>query len=707
MFAIRVNGTFLKLDSESSISLEINNPLLAQDFLPGDYSFPFTIPFDPINDQVFNLARVINNTAVFEQDYDAELFIAGMHYIDGVINVTRTDAKYNITFASQVAKLKKAVDKKLSQIDLGGDRTIGATTQDVVDHAKACCLADPLDYDYTFPPIYHPAFYGNANTDFQGIINKYDTVAEAFPQNVVGYTENFYALSPQPYLHYILKQIFAEGGYVLRGQFMDDLEMKQLIVQNNWAIDLKVKKYYTYALLSAGFTDASSPLVAGYSADQLIFDNDSTGDASDTDGAYNTGNGRYVAATDGYHSFDFLFKYTPSVTATINLTIKKNGAGGLLNVNEGANGGVANELLLSHIVYLTAGDYITFHYSLEISMGVSAPMDILAGTSLTANNISYSDLNQFARVINLQNHVPDMKATDFLLAVFGLGIKPRFETGTNVVYLDFEKSTFTSNLLNDLTPYARAGFQIDREKHRGFTFDFDWPSEDAFVEDNFVPTTKESLGNFPSELDFPSAESNTILTLQNLNQIWEAFFNGTIYTWQYFTDNHYPLTVGEGEDEYKPKLSTLLMNKNGEFDDYALIPQIDQKGNSAYFANGTKRSSALRLLFYRGMQLTDIGNDYPMASSSNFDYAGTQIGNYALMWDGDYGLYEKLKRQFTQFIMNAKMVTYTLDIPPAKLLELNVYQKQTIDRVNYIIGRIRINITPTQIEPAVAELYTI
>lgn len=719
MFSLKVNGIFVVLGVDSAISLEKNNPLLEEDYLPGDYSFPFTVPFNPVNDQIFKLARIISNTETFEQDYNAELYINGMLFIDGVVNVTAViDKNYEITFASQMAKLKKAIEnKKLSEFELGGVRTIGTTSQDVVDHAKMMIYADPLDFDYTFPMIYNPMFYDEENEDYVGYINYYDIDNDEFPINTINEDpdpDNKYTLVPCPYLHYLLKQIFLESGYLLRGEFMDDAEMKQLIVVSDYALDKKVKRHFVNAYTTADFVS---------SGQTVVFDNDSTDGGEDSDGVYDNTTGEYEVTAEGYHTVKCKF-FLKNDTALAVLTWNFYHRIRLDGVDIYSNSVVYVDTFLKtwefeYTFYCEASDigkiidvYYTSTYQPSSDPLNPLPFDLSVkeGSQVTISSDSQSDLNLYSNEINLQNHVPDVLATDFLVKIFKLGIKPRFEKGTNVVYLDYIENKLARTKYIDLTKYAEPNPSIEKEKHGGYTVDFAWNESDELIVDNFKDTsalTAVSDVNTEADLSTTVTPNGKTLVL-NQNTIYNAKpSGGSGYTWGYHTDDNRPYVIAQGEEEYTLGFSPLLMRLRTIGGNGILLPATQRAGSSPYFENGVTENTDIRLMFYRGMKEDESTNVYPFASSTTKDYWGNTTGNYALKINGDEGIIENFIKTYLNFLVNSKLITYDANIPASIFTQIDVFNPVLIDRVFYFIKRMRVNITTTGVDKARLELFNL
>lgn len=701
MFALRIGSRYVVLDTESTLSLEINNPLFETELLPGDWTLPFTVPDHPTNNIIFNLPKDISNTAEFEQAYDAELYIGGNLYSLGRINVTMAEqGRYSLVFGNEISRLKAALEnKKLNEFDYGGLRTFGTTTNDIIAHAKTVSSAAPLVYDYAFPLIKNNDFYNGKNADFGSVINFYS--AGAYAKNALN--NNAYALVPMPYIHYLLNTLFAEAGLLLRGDFMEDAEMKQLIAYSNYAIDRKDPHAVNYANAILATPPAAN------NSGTVVFDNDSTGGGVDTDSNYNTGNGKYVAPITGSYRLTIRLKWInndPSdygPTYTLSISPRVNNAGGGYNFTL-LSKGVHYDETISVIVAGVPTDYFTAVWQ---TSGFGSPPDvnIEIDSTFTIESIANDEQNLFSNEIDLVNHVPDMLATDFILAIFStFKIKPKFDPARNICYLNYAKTIMASPAYSNITRITRPFPTIEKEKHQGFTFDFDF-------ENPILKTLngKTVMGTYAAYQALPDAVQNTIAYIENTNQIFVATFNsGTnTYFWEFFTDNYYPLKIGNGGTEIKPALELPLMRLGVIGSGGALFPEINEPGSSLFFNNGVTLQSKLILMFYRGMSPDSLSATYPLASTSRYDYAGTANGSYTLRWDGDYGLYKIFHQAFIEFIMKARLLTHTIDFTTAHLGTIDVFEKQLIHQTQYFISRIPVNLKPNSIEPATVETYSI
>lgn len=724
MFAIKVGNQYVVLDSDSTLSLEINNPLFESDLLPGDWTLPFTVPDHPTNNQLFNLPKAISNTARFEQNYNAELYIGGTLYSLGTINVTRAEqGRYSLIFGNEVSRLKAAIEnKKLNEFDYGGVRTFGTTSDDIIAHAKTTVLANPLEYDYVFPSICNPYFYGpsQANNPYYLLfLNTYDAAGAAFKKNEIVTTEsaaNKYTLVPQPYLQYILKQLFAAAGFILKGDFISDEQMQKLIVYSNYSLDKKTAvTHHSKAILSTTFQDNSGV---------MIYDNDSTAGAEDPDDDYNPTTGEYTIPEAGYYSITPIIYITHiyprggTDKTEITVYLKKDGSTieSFYEFNYSNLALIVNHEFTGYFTASDVGKVITIEYVITVTplFGGTNPLivNILEDKSyIDFTILSKSELNKYSNDINVANHVPDMKASDFIIAIFEtLLIKMKPIKGTNIIELNYAHNTVTASKVNNLTPIARANPTIEKEKPTGNTYNFDFPSSDADITNNFTPQTgKEQLADVSIYASIPAAKPNSYIRILNTNIIYAAFYNEStqLYEWVYASDNYYPLFKTDGETEVKPKLSPTVMRNVSMLGATTLCPQVQAEGTSLFFKNGYKPQSNLRLLFYHGMQPNASSNNYPLASATKYNFNGDAVGTINLQWDGDDGLYKNFHKSFFDFMQKARLVTHTIDFTTAHLANLDIFEKQKIEQMQYFISRIKINIKPTSIEPATVETYSI
>lgn len=251
MYAIRMPSGNL-LEGKFELGFELANQLFTSGStgtLPGSFSFPVTAPltgrnrieldFPELPDRADNSKSTARNSktkwipstgAVASKDIDdvwVELY--GVRLFLGVLKIlsaTPGSVKLSI-IANPMRKLK---ERKLTELDLGGDRTFGAD-----DAAKKALMKnsalEPEDYDFVFFPVV--GTLPNINqlldpTDETKFHNYYDRTAEAFDLTSL-------AITPYVKLQYLLERIFAseETGFGFQNAFQTTPETKRYYIHNN------------------------------------------------------------------------------------------------------------------------------------------------------------------------------------------------------------------------------------------------------------------------------------------------------------------------------------------------------------------------------------------------------------------------------------------------------------------------------------------
>jgi hypothetical protein len=238
MLGIKIRHTFISLYPDTRLSFEMHHPIGlitdAIDQVQGGYSFPVDIPLDDINRGVFGHVDRLDRSGTFVKDEYCEVWAEGVLLHVGKATV-RTAGPRRATLFMIFEEIKALGETMLTALDLGGVRNIGA------DEAAKLALADdtlanPLDHDFIFAPIFNPAYR-------QLWIDGFPTAQQARFQNfwdgADGGFEHYAvcAITPFVRLDYLLRRIFADAGYTLDNQWQITDELKQLLIYNNYNIN--------------------------------------------------------------------------------------------------------------------------------------------------------------------------------------------------------------------------------------------------------------------------------------------------------------------------------------------------------------------------------------------------------------------------------------------------------------------------------------
>jgi len=238
MLGIKIRDTFISLNPETTLTFEMEHPVGiitdALDQVNGGFSFPIDIPLDEVNLGIIGHAQRLDLDSVLMQDEYCEVWIEGVLLYIGLAYikaVSRTTCSLFMVF-NEVTTI---ADVLLSELDLGGTRTLGAS--EAIRTALADdTAANPLDYDFAFFPVYNPVYRGIWSTGFP-------TAQQQYYQNFYSSDDGAYAeyavcaITPFVRIDYLLRQIFAHSGFTLDNQWQDIDELKLLYIYNNFNIN--------------------------------------------------------------------------------------------------------------------------------------------------------------------------------------------------------------------------------------------------------------------------------------------------------------------------------------------------------------------------------------------------------------------------------------------------------------------------------------
>jgi len=130
-------------------------------------------------------------------------------------------------------------------------------------------------------------------------------------------------------------------------------------------------------------------------------------------------------------------------------------------------------------------------------------------------------------------------------------------------------------------------------------------------------------------------------------------------------------------------------------DTYRFLPyvEVEPYRPKLISEDGSENKStdfAPRLLFYYGKQPWNhpTHQDFPYASSDNFNSIHEQIGNIALNWYGQYGLFEKLHKPYVDFFRQTEEVHYRMRLTVNDLMDFDPEIKWRIRDMNYFVKKI-------------------
>jgi hypothetical protein len=267
----------------------------------------------------------------------------------------------------------------------------------------------------------------------------------------------------------------------------------------------------------------------------------------------------------------------------------------------------------------------------------------------------------------------------------------------------FLKDVFASTQEDDYSEFTAkstklAGFR----SQQSYRLNFEWSATDELTEENFKETGT-LIGSYASTADLPDpANEGSYALVLNLNAVYRFQDNA----WAYYTDCHREYKAGAGVTEVKLELSPLMMwSQFPETTDKHVYPKILQEGSSAHLGDN---DHGFHLLFYRGIQQDADGYDYPFASVTRYGPTGTALGNYELMLNGTYGLFENFLNEYYNWLMNrSRPVEYEKYFTAAEIQSLNFIRKKRIFQHLFLLDEITIPMSNTSIGMATMKLQKI
>lgn len=706
--------------SDGTIRWETVNSLFEENVFQSDYTFPFTLPPSNKNKRLLgflHMAEVPNKKVKFQV-----LLFVGSRSIKCKLIVNGTNGKgYDASVAAGIFGLDDA-DNSLKGLPFDGDGDGAVGTVDLKPtFAYAWTIYKTTDWKnrVALPPHYNPDFYGDSNPDFQGVVNRMDTVIGTMCLNDIS-GPNKYTLVPFLYIHYILKTIFeTRNGLKITGTYWDDEEVSNALLYNNYSLDAEQSVDCKVKLGEDVFLWVGSDTV-------VPFRNDVSG-ANDPGGVWNNGTGKYDSAHAGDYAMTANLKFKidlpSSFPAAVYVRIRiYSSILGMIYTN-GLDGVPYDVNTIYNVVRTELVPGASFGEELYITVLPWVP-----STSDRAPFILYKDesylevsryddavINLMNPIITLKNHVPDVTISEFLKWLKGWAeIEITINWDDKSVDLNYISETLKRPRVQDVTRFAAPNpIVLFDNKNPGFLLNYGWGTSDKLVEGNFKEFDKSLfLGFYNTKFDLPTPFAiNKYAVVINTNKVMVAKVDSGTIMWMEYTDYYYPIRVGDAGKLPVIDLAPMLMTdiaaneaSGGTVNDMvALMPTIKETGSSQLFNLGINDWST-RVVFMRGMNgAGTYGGNYILASSSNIDINGNVCGNYKLKLQDDDGMYLKWHERIMLAIDNSEVYEYLILLGYGLIDYRSIVQ---IKNVNYLIKNISMPLGST-IKRSVVKLLKI
>lgn len=735
MIELIVDNQHVVLDPETSIRIEYNNPVFADDGIPGSKTYWFDIPIVTHNQRLFGFAEIAHVSGKYKMFDNARVVFQGYTIMTGKFALRKVKEKYRGALTTNVFGNENK-EKRLNELSWE-TFDLGSTTGDVIAHANAQIEKDYPDAVYNFPVIENPHFYDDENESYHvqdnRLINRYDVENDTFQENeikdedddVISGVYNNTCLLPCLYLREILKKIFS--GYQLIGDFIENSIYAQLLVYNQHSLDDADDSFWID--FWNGETRQESL--------KIYWKDYDSGKLSPETVEYDNTTYYHEVKIDyaGYYKWKFYIDaHDPNHDNSNEYDV------GVAWGTAGMEDSTYQEKLKSYVRdnedFIIEGEihvYIDESYigdTMRIIFDKPESHDsedvVFNEATCSVTNYSESMLNRFAKEIKLKNHVPAKlinEALNDLKDLFGLCYF--FDEARKRVQLFLRKDIFDTDYidLTDKVDVSTYQFELSEKKNKVLQIDFE---DDQYSEEEKFRDYSDfnMLGSYDAFEDIPPANSfKDIVYVASQNAIYKTRKDNDYgNTWKHYTDIRQSEQLqDEGEyEEKKISAGPMLMRGVKRVDDTNYtdsvypVPKIDQKGFSIIYNSGRSgKDYQLRLMHWLGKKTYSYqgqSGTFPAATSAEYDLDGYKANDFSLFLNGSNGVAEYFHRKFEDFMSQTEQVRLranpAFDI--ANLLETievvampqsdNQKRWLLIDNVKYLPKRVDVEISMQGIE---------
>ncbi|MCK6611536.1 MAG: hypothetical protein L6Q78_10910 [Bacteroidia bacterium] len=319
--------------------------------------------------------------------------------------------------------------------------------------------------------------------------------------------------------------------------------------------------------------------------------------------------------------------------------------------------------------------------------------------------------NAFAGRVYLSEHCPDLKLSEFLAGLknfLGLAISLR----NGVLSVNTLKSILENPSSIDWSSKTfRIVEEIEGNFTDGFTLAFDRDGGDSYLSGKVKDVKGKIAGYVNSFSDLPTnAKSGVFYGVLDELSIYQSkgadlVSNIPKVTWSFYSKLFHDYSIGNGTETIGSGMSQTAMDWHHDLARKFFCPFIYETGSSNEFGLG-RNPVGPRLLFYWGLKYghlrdggtdeeptfsysTSPGSDYPFASPDNYDSEGNKLGDYALRFEGEDGLYNRFLKEWYGFLSRTKKVTVQVVLSSSELLSLDITQKVRILESTFLIKKIQ------------------
>lgn len=687
-----IKSFFINLKKDITITISLVNFFFEDEIGTGSFTNTITLPARGANAIKFQNYHSENDANLFQLDNNetvarAEIFNRTIKIDEGrPLIQDLNDSEMGLTIISGIKGLE-FVTKKLK--NLVGDYFIPnlipeivQSPEELIDLAKTRNLFSYPTVKFVFPMIKNSAFYNDTNADYEGYLNRWDPVNQKFFVNPNDYLmqtwNNFDSLSPQFFLMAILKGVFEYHNINLDGDFYNDPEQQQLLMENNGCLDL-------FLDLTSIWLSNSTNVNLGPGGGRVKL----THENYDHYGNHDHPNGETEIIKAGLYVIDAQlgFIVDPFVTYTIEVKLD-----GLTIASRVVDNMDVNTYGIKYDFRAYEGD-IGKKLTIEFSNSDGSNLVLINGDAIFIHMEKKGEgFNRYDLNIVPANFMPDMTMSELLQRLQKtVGLQYDFDKNSQTLFMNYIKEGLTAVPEQDLTKSAEKFYSKKNNGSELKLLKFEWPSDDELSEEIVTELdTTAFVGTYNSYGDFPAPVQSALLVLaRNEQRLYKSFYDaGSLtYKWdvyKYYYPNIILSGLEEDEEYAAPGTPVLSVNDTEHGWNAIIIPYILEPGYSPNAGVGDTISSSLRLMYWKGMQPNTIGQLYPMASSLKYNILGTDVGGYDIKWDGPTGLKENFWGNWFETLNVGIVWTRTFTLNIIQFLKFNVNRSFRCGNNNFI-----------------------
>lgn len=665
MIALRVADSYLDIDDNTRLRLQLNNPLISRTVVSGEYSFPFRLPATAKNIQLLDYGSYLETGPDYPAAKTAWLYIDGLLLGKGVLNINYQGQPYiDTSLKINTSIIAQYKDKLLSELDWGPDINLSSSVQVVVWEVASATSLSLLIMDKFFgipmagsinATLNNMAALVNGTTYNNGYV-----VSAVVSGNRITFTASWTGMYPYLFTHWSTSP----------GTTINAISNPDPLINRNAELSahMDAVNALSYPEVSHVFFPVLNRIPMG------------------------------TWMPSGLPIEHFYQNYYDTVNQQWIPEFWKEETAGSQWFRQ--IGGVTPFLYVASVldnIFRSSSQFVSgfFHDNFSEMKTVVWSNRLLG---------EYSTLSPTP--FNLRHFLPQVTVAEFLQVLcdtFCLGIISKNRgLGISVISLQ----DILTSPADDWSSKVNLDFKIYSETQlSGVKFDYDRDDADEIssqAADAIEPYV--FIGIYPNVAAMPQIpgpmDSGVSIYAYALDQ--SKYFirqmvqtNPEVWHWKEFNSRWAPLIYGDENNsidiQAADPIDMLRLNDPYMREDW-VVPQVKQPFASAY----VKSPQKVRFLNYMGMQPNRQNHAYPLGSSDNLNYDNVVISDHSLRHDQPTGFFNKYWKKWVDFLSTTRKVELQVNLTTLDLLTLDFSKRIHINGNYYLIYDLKVELPLTK-----------